>query len=105
MVFGKEKNKGIKLDGFKPIVISLDEHNLEDCWIHDPSDKIKASILTNLFDYHEDAGSGLPRPFGVIYQTERYTYEDLMKQQIDDAVDQRPTSLDELLQGKNHWEI
>ncbi len=106
LIFGKEKNMGIKLDGFKPVVIDLnDGFSADDCWVHDPSDKIKASILTNLFDYHEDEGGELPRPFGIIYKIDRYTYEDLMQQQIDQAMNTKPTSLDDLLKGKNHWEI
>ena len=41
MLFGKEKNKGIKLDGLKPIVVDIAEgkNSVSDLWVHDELDK------------------------------------------------------------------
>ncbi len=105
LIFGKEGSKGIRLDGFKPVVVNLEEGNsVNDLWIHDPSDKIKASILTNFFDYDFNKGE-LPRPFGVFYQNSRPTYEDLLIAQIDQAKSSKEANLDKLLSGSNFWEI
>lgn len=106
LLFGKDQNKGIKLDGFKPVIVSLEEsgNSVDDLWIHDPEDKIKASILTNFFDYDYNKGN-LPRPFGVFYEKQRDTYEDLMMTQIENAISSSPIELDDLLSGSNHWEI
>ncbi|UII29760.1 2-oxoacid:ferredoxin oxidoreductase subunit beta [Fulvivirga ulvae] len=103
LIFGKE-TKGIKLDGFKPIVVSLEETAADECWIHDPKDKIKASILSGFFEYDMNQGA-LPRPFGIFYKNERATYEDLLTEQIEDHKKTDNTDLDKLLSGENTWEV
>ncbi len=46
LVFGTEKNKGIKLDGLRPEVVKLDgDVSVNDLWIHDENDFYKAQIL------------------------------------------------------------
>lgn len=103
LLFANE-TKGIRLDGFKPEVISMEEYSPEDCWIHDPSDKIKASILSGFFEYDLENGN-LPRPFGVFYKNDRYTYEDLLTQQIEEKQKESACDLDKLLSGNNFWEV
>ncbi|MFY0685804.1 MAG: 2-oxoacid:ferredoxin oxidoreductase subunit beta [Cyclobacteriaceae bacterium] len=104
LVFDNE-TKGIRLDGFQPEIIKLDNgYSKDDCWVHDPTDKIKASILTNFFEY-EAKQSDLPRPFGVFYKTDRYPYEDSMVDQIENAKKEKEADLDLLLSGKNWWQI
>ena len=105
LIFGANRDKGIKLDGFTPIVVSLNEgHSPDDLWVHDESDIYKAQILTRMFD---DPGkeNHLPRPFGVFYQTSRPTYESMMKQQIETAREKKPADLDKLLRGSETWTI
>lgn len=106
IVFGPTKNKGIKLDGFKPVIVSIEEgHSLNDLWIHDETDQIKAGILTRFFDDVSKPGH-LPRPFGVFYTESRYCYEDAMQEQISRAIESKKQgNLDLLLSGKNTWEI
>src|SRR5574343_1846850 len=51
LVFGANQNKGIKLDGFKPVVVDLNAGNsVDDLWVHDEADIYKAQILTRIFD-------------------------------------------------------
>lgn len=66
LVFGENANKGIKLDGFKPVVVKLNQNgtSVNDLWIHDEKDAVKASILVRFFDRPEKQGH-LPRPFGI----------------------------------------
>lgn len=105
LVFGANKDKGIKLDGFTPIVVSLNEgHSINDLWVHDESDIYKAQILTRMFDDPRKENH-LPRPFGVFYQTARPTYESMMKQQIDAAKEKKAADLDKLLRGNETWVI
>jgi 2-oxoglutarate/2-oxoacid ferredoxin oxidoreductase subunit beta len=105
LVFGANKDKGIKLDGFTPVVVSLNEgHSLNDLWIHDESDIYKAQILTRMFDDPRKSGH-LPRPFGVFYETSRPTYEDMLKQQVEAAKAKKPADLDKLLKGNEVWTI
>jgi 2-oxoglutarate/2-oxoacid ferredoxin oxidoreductase subunit beta len=105
LVFGANKDKGIKLDGFTPIVVSLNEgHSLNDLWIHDEGDIYKAQILTRMFDDPRKS-SHLPRPFGVFYETSRPTYEEMLKQQVEAAKAKKPADLDKLLKGNEVWTI
>ncbi|MGZ5286399.1 MAG: 2-oxoacid:ferredoxin oxidoreductase subunit beta, partial [Flavisolibacter sp.] len=105
LVFGANKDKGIRLDGFTPVVVSLNEgHSLADLWVHDENDIYKAQILTRMFD-DPKLEHHLPRPFGVFYQAIRPTYEDMLKQQIEMAKEKRVADLDKLLKGNETWTI
>lgn len=106
LIFGSESNKGITLDGFKPKIVDLSNgHSAEECWIHDPTDRIKATILTQFFEYSSEPGV-LPRPFGLFYKEDRYSYEDHMEDQLVKAVDKNGDGdLDELLSGPNPWKV
>jgi 2-oxoglutarate ferredoxin oxidoreductase subunit beta len=98
LIFGENKEKGIKLDGFKPVIVSLDECSKEDLWFHDEKDRVKAGMLTRFFD------NDMPRPFGVFYSEDRVCYEDALQQQIEDATGQKGKGdLDSLLKGSNNW--
>jgi 2-oxoglutarate ferredoxin oxidoreductase subunit beta len=105
--FGANGNKGIRLDGYKPQVVSLEDgqYTADDLWVHDETDFFKAQILTRLFDNPADPGH-FPRPFGVLYAVERQTYEDAMGLQLEEAIAVKgPGNLDALLQGKETWVI
>jgi len=106
LLFGANNNKGIKLDGFKPVVVELtDEVSADDLWIHDENDFYKAQILVRMFDDPRVEGH-FPRPFGVFYEANRPCYEDIMAAQIDNAIATKGTgNLDKLLRGKEVWEI
>lgn len=105
LLFGAKSDKGIRLDGFTPEVVSLNEgFSADDLWIHDEHDMYKAQILTRMFDDPKIAGH-LPRPFGVFYETDRICYEDAMAQQIEDAQARKPADLDKLLSGNEVWTI
>lgn len=106
LVFGAAKNKGIRLDGLKPVVVEIGESfSADDLWIHDESDFYKAQILVRMFD-DPARDEHLPRPFGVFYETERACYEDVMAMQIDEAIALRGKGdLDKLLRGNEVWTI
>jgi len=105
-VFGINENKGIKLDGYKPVMVDLEQGaTKDDLWIHDEHDFYKAQILTRMFDDPTFEGH-MPRPFGVFYETERPCYEDLMVEQIDHIIATKGKgNLDKLLRGNEVWEI
>lgn len=105
LIFGANRDKGIKLDGFTPVIVNLNEgHNADELWVHDEHDMYKAQILTRMFDDPKISGH-LPRPFGVFYQTERTCYENVMAQQIEEAQAKKPGDLDKLLRGNEVWTI
>lgn len=105
LIFGAKSDKGIKLDGFTPKVVSLaDGYSPDDLWVHDEKDIYKAQILVRIFD-NPTADGHLPRPFGVFYQTDRNCYEEVMEKQIADAMAKKPADLDKLLRGNEVWVI
>ncbi|MDZ4756541.1 MAG: 2-oxoacid:ferredoxin oxidoreductase subunit beta [Bacteroidota bacterium] len=106
LMFGENNDKGIILDGFKPKVINIGEnYSANDCWIHDEQDQVKANILARFFD-DPSKEDHLPRPFGVFYAIERATYNDLLNEQIEFAIDKfGKGDLDKLIAGKETWTI
>lgn len=106
LTFGENDDKGIMLDGFKPVIVDLnDGYSADDLWVHNESDRLKADILARFFDNPKVEGA-YPRPFGVFYVEDRPNYEDLLQDQIHKIIGQKGEgNLDELLEGPNIWEI
>ena len=51
LVFGAQREKGIRLEGFTPTVVELGgKFGENDLWIHDEHDFYKAQILVRMFD-------------------------------------------------------
>jgi 2-oxoglutarate ferredoxin oxidoreductase subunit beta len=98
LIFGENRDKGIILDGLKPVVVSLEDYSPNDLWIHDETDQAKANLLSRFFD------NDLPRPFGVFYSEKRECYEDAMQNQIEESIEVKGKgNLDSLLSGNNSW--
>src|SRR5215210_6278720 len=50
LIFGAVQNKGIKLEGLRPIVVEIGgDVTADDLWIHDEDDFYRAQILTRMF--------------------------------------------------------
>jgi 2-oxoglutarate ferredoxin oxidoreductase subunit beta len=106
LVFGANRDKGIKLDGFHPVVVNLAEGaSMDDLWVHDEKDFYKAQILVRMFD-NPRKEQHQPRPFGVFYETDRPCYEDEMADQIQQLIASKGKGdLDKLLRGNETWTI
>lgn len=106
LVFGANRDKGIKFEGFKPVVVNLnDGYSADDLWIHDERDFYKAQILVRIFDDPRIEGH-FPRPFGVFYETERPTYETVMTEQMEETTRRKGAgNLNKLLAGNETWSI
>ena len=106
LIFGAQQNKGIRLDGFHPQVVELGNgYSADDLWVHDERDFYKAQIMVRVFDDPKLQGH-LPRPFGVLYETDRACYEDVMAMQIEEVQKTRGKGdLDKLLRGSETWTI
>jgi 2-oxoglutarate ferredoxin oxidoreductase subunit beta len=106
LLFGAQKNMGIKLDGFKPVVVEVGtQASIDEIWVHDEADFYKAQILVRMFDDPKIEGH-LPRPFGVFYQNDRPCYEDGMALQIEEVIAAKGKgNLDKLLKGHETWTI
>lgn len=105
LIFGENGSKGIKLDGFKPVVVDMATASANELWIHDETDQVKANILVRFFGNPASHGA-LPRPFGVFYKEDRFCYENAMNQQIQEAIATKGKGdLDAIIRGKNTWTI
>lgn len=106
LIFGKDNNKGLRLDGFQPQVVTIGEgYNADDLWIHDENDIYKAQILTRIHDNPTMEGH-LPRPFGVLYENNnRPCYEEMMTLQLEEAKMRKAPNLNALLRGNETWTI
>ncbi|MFA6541142.1 MAG: 2-oxoacid:ferredoxin oxidoreductase subunit beta [Bacteroidota bacterium] len=103
LVFGKDNDKGIKLDGFSPVVVSLKDgsHSTNDLLVHNEKDSTLAFILANM-TYHPE----LPRPVGIFLAIDRPRYEDEIEKQIDSAISKRGRGqLEKLLNSGDTWVI
>ena len=106
LIFGANKNKGIRIDGMKPVVVELGtDYTADDLWIHDERDFYKAQTLVRMFNDARVEGH-FPRPFGVFYEADRACYEDSMAMQIQETIAKKGVgNLDKLLLGNEVWEI
>ncbi len=104
LVFGNNDDKGIKLDGFKPVVVSLTDgkHSVDDLLVHNEQDSTLAFILANM-TYNPE----VPRPMGVFQAIERPTYDTKTEEQIDHEVAKAGGTIDiqKLMTGKEFWVI
>jgi 2-oxoglutarate ferredoxin oxidoreductase subunit beta len=106
LIFGSNNEKGIKLDGFTPVIVDLNNGvPANELWIHDERDRVKAGILSRFFDNPKNENH-FPRPFGVFYTEDRFCYEDALNDQVQKAYTAKGEgNLDKLLQGREIWEI
>jgi len=97
----------VKLDGYKPVLVDLNDPHVSenDLWIHNSKDRTLADILVRFFDDPNVEGN-FPRPFGIFYQEDRFTYEEALNTQLQEHIESAGTGdLSELLKGGNTWTI
>ena len=101
LVFGKDDEMGIRLDGFRPEVVSLSDYSVNDLLVHDEKSKELAFILAEMSEQ-----PGFPSVLGVFLDIERSVYEDELSEHIDASVAKsKSLSLDDLLREGQTWEI
>ena len=100
MIFGKEKDKGLMLDGPKFKVVKLnDDYSINDILVHNPKDRNLGLILSEM-TYDEN----LPVPIGILYKENKPTYDSMMKDQINTAKTKN-NNLQSIIEGPNSWEV
>jgi 2-oxoglutarate ferredoxin oxidoreductase subunit beta len=104
MIFGKNADKGIRINGLKPEVVELGKDGITeaDLLVHDETieDPTVAFMLSRM-DYPD-----YPVPVGVIRAVQRPTYDALLDAQIEKAVaDQGEGDLQELFRQGDVWEV
>jgi 2-oxoglutarate ferredoxin oxidoreductase subunit beta len=105
LVFGARRDKGIRLHGFKPEVVSLDngKYSEDDLLIHDEKEEepTLAFILSRMIE-----DPNLPVPLGVFRCVERMVYEEGMHEQFSKAKQLfGEPDLQMLLESGDTWEV
>ena len=100
MVFAKG-TKGIKLDGFKAVVVDMEKHSLDDLLVHDETNLDLAHIIANWTTHPV-----LPEPIGVIYSVDKPTYNSEMVAQVDSAIKAKGAGkVQDLLNAGDTWTV
>jgi 2-oxoglutarate ferredoxin oxidoreductase subunit beta len=105
MIFGKDRDKGIRLNGLRPEVVTLggpEGYSEKDLLVHDETsdDPILAYLLSRMF-YPE-----FPVPVGVLRNVDRPTHDQLTTAQIDDAIARSGAGdLNKLLRSGDTWTV
>jgi 2-oxoglutarate ferredoxin oxidoreductase subunit beta len=102
MIFGKDRNRGIRLNGHKPEVVTIGENGVTeaDILIHDPSDPLIAYMLATIY------WPEFPVPVGVIRDISRPTLDAMIAAQLEQAVAARGKGdLQRLLDGGETWTV
>jgi 2-oxoglutarate ferredoxin oxidoreductase subunit beta len=104
MIFGKNNDKGIRINGLKPEVVELGKNGVteKDILVHDETieDPTIAFLLSRM-DFPD-----YPVPVGVLRAVERATYNDLMEEQIAKAIEtQGEGDLAALFRQGDIWEV
>jgi 2-oxoglutarate ferredoxin oxidoreductase subunit beta len=105
MIFGKNSDKGIKLNGLTPEVIDISngKFSVNDVWVHDEFDKnsFRAYILSHFTEME-----GFPTPVGIFRQEHKSTYEEDFHEQINNIKKTKGEgNLRKLLFSGNMWEV
>lgn len=102
LIFGIEKNKGVRLNGFTPEVVTIGENGVTeaDLLVHDESDKTLASILANM------RGPDLPVPLGIIYRASDVVYDKQLNDQLAAVKEKKGAkTVQDLLDSGDIWEV
>ena len=106
MIFGKDENRGIVLDGWdlKAVTIGEDGYTIDDVLVHD-STTVDNSLHMKLALM--DTANGLPVALGVIRNVDEPSYENDYEKQIAEVQKKMPkkTFTEFLLNTPNVWEV
>jgi 2-oxoglutarate ferredoxin oxidoreductase subunit beta len=104
LIFGKNRDKGIRLNGLEPEVVKLgDGISEKDLMVHDEHNPNPnyAFVLAQM-----DAIPGFPTPLGVFRSWDLPRYEDVMAAQVREVTAKRgPGDIDKLLRSGDIWEV
>ena len=103
MIYGKDRTKGIRLNGLTPEVVEVGKDcGPDDLLIHDEhaDEPTLATLLSRM------TGPEFPEPVGVFRSVRRPTYEELLDGQIADAVAKKGAgTVADLFKAEDTWTV
>ncbi|HEX5272586.1 MAG TPA: 2-oxoacid:ferredoxin oxidoreductase subunit beta, partial [Gemmataceae bacterium] len=103
LIFGKDRNKGVRLHGLDPEVVQLGNGiSVDDLLIHDErAEEPSLAYLLSRMVYPR-----FPECIGIFRAVERPTYDDLVNKQIDDVVKAKGKGkLEDLFASDDTWVV
>jgi 2-oxoglutarate ferredoxin oxidoreductase subunit beta len=101
MIFGKNKDRGIRLKGLSPEVVTLGNGiTTDDLLVHNENDPVLCFMLSRM------GPPAFPMPIGVIRVMQKTTFDEVMNSQIQDAVTKSGDGdIDQLLRRGDVWTV
>jgi 2-oxoglutarate ferredoxin oxidoreductase subunit beta len=104
MLFGKDRNKGIRMNGAHPEVVTIGENGMTeaDVLVHDINlqDPSVAFMLARMEQ------PDFPQPVGIFRAVERPSYDQMLVDQIDSAIAKSgPGNLEKLIYSGDMWTV
>ena len=107
LIFGAEKNKGLRRNGLQPAVVTIGENGVSvaDLWVHNETDPdaTRTQILSRMW------WPDFPVPVGVFRRVPRPTHDQLLVEQVESAKAARaakgPVDLQKLLAAGETWTV
>lgn len=102
MIFGKENNKGLRLKGLRPEVVTIGENGVteSDLLVHDESDEFLSHMMANLI------GPEFPLPLGILKKVTAPCYVSMMHEQIATVKTKRGEGdMTKLLNSGETWQV
>ena len=102
LIYGKDLDKGLRMNGLQPEVVSLGEVDESELIVHSESEDNPhyAYMLSRMED------PDMPLPFGVLRSISRPTYDELLLGQVQQAVEQKGGGdLDDLFKSGDTWTV
>jgi 2-oxoglutarate ferredoxin oxidoreductase subunit beta len=104
MVFGKSRDKGIRMNGALPEIVTIGENGVtendllvHDIYLKDPS----VAFMLARMEQPE-----FPQPVGIFRAIERPTYEEMMEDQVAASIAKSgPGNLEKLLNSGDTWVV
>ena len=102
LIYGKDLDKGLRMKGLQPEVVSLNEVDESELIVHSESEDNPhyAYMLSRMED------PDMPLPFGVLRSISRPSYDRLLLDQVEQAVEQKGLGdLGDLFKSGDTWTV
>lgn len=101
MVFGQEQDKGIRIKGLDPEIVSLAEVSREELLVHDEKAPTSRAYFLSRMRY-----PAFPEPIGVFRCVEEPVYEEQVLEQVEESISKKGRGdLRKLYHSADTWEV
>ncbi|HEY7090235.1 MAG TPA: 2-oxoacid:ferredoxin oxidoreductase subunit beta [Tepidisphaeraceae bacterium] len=101
LVFGKNGDKGVRLNGLRPEVVDLTKVPKDDLLVHDEKGPSSLAFLLSRMRQPD-----FPEPLGVFREVEQERYVNLVRNQVEKAkADKGPGDVQKLIDGPETWTV